>query len=198
MSTDNSLKEIRSVFEVNMNSARLFVQLADLKKLRGELRSLRPIAIIRDSLGPLRQIVKDICNKTYEVGLPQTVVFIVTCFEYSLKEGYRRLKDGDLTDKENRSFLKPDAIRLLYGKIVKKDVLHGDEKLVKRIKAVIQERHIIVHRAGILDKEAYLAFEEAGLNRGTVGSKLKLSPEVVSEDIDHLKTFVSTILDHVN
>ena len=186
------------MFEVNMNSAELFIQLADLKKLRGELRSLRPIAIIRDSVGPMRLIINDICNKIYEVGLPQTVVFIVACFEYCLKGGYRRLKGGDLTDKENKSFLKPDVIRLLYGKIVKKDVLDGDEKLVRRIKAIVQERHVIVHRAGILDKKAYLAFEEAGLNRGTVGSKLKLSPEVVSEDIDHLKTFVSTILDHVN
>lgn len=186
------------MFEVNMNSAELFIQLADLKKLRGELRSLRPIAIIRDSVGPMRLIINDICNKIYEVGLPQTVVFIVACFEYCLKGGYRRLKGGDLTDKENKSFLKPDVIRLLYGKIVKKDVLDGDEKLVRRIKAIVQEHHVIVHRAGILDKKAYLAFEEAGLNRGTVGSKLKLSPEVVSEDIDHLKTFVSTILDHVN
>lgn len=197
MSIDNSLKEPYSIFQTNMDSAKFFTQLADLKELRRILRGLRPIAIIRDTHGPIRQIVKDALDKAYEVGLPQIVVFVVTCFEYCLKESYRRLKDSDLTNEQEKSFLQPNVIRELYGKILKKDVLDGDDKLVKRVEVVIQERHVIVHRAGIIDEKAYSAFREAGLNRGVVGSKLELSPESVREDIEYVQTFLRKVFGHV-
>ena len=197
MPIQNSLKELYSAFEANMNSAKLFTQLADLKELRGILRSLRPMAIIRDSWGPARQTIKGTLDKVYEVGLPQTVVFVVTCFEYCLKEAYRRLKGSDLTNKQEKSFLQPDVVRLLYGKILKKDVLDGDEKLVRRVEAVIQERHVIVHCAGILDETACSTFEKAGLDRGVVNSELELSPEIVSEDIEYVKTFVKKVFDQI-
>ena len=193
----DSLRKLQSTFEENMDIAKRFISLAELKGLRETIRERRLITRIRDEFGPLRIRIKDISDKLYEVGLPQTEVFIVSCFEYCLKEAYRILKGSDLTREEEKSFLRPDEIRKLYGKMLKRDVLDGDEKLLKRAKAVIQTRHVIVHRGGIIDGKAHAAFKDAGLSRGMVDSRLQLTPEDVKQDIEYLETFVKKVFDHV-
>ena len=159
----NPLRKLQLTFEKNMDIAERFIQLADLKDIRETIRGYRLIPIIRDKVGPLRRRIKNISDKLYEVGLPQTEVFIVSCFEHCLKETYRILKGSDL-GKEERCFLRPKEIRRLYSGILKKDVLDGDEELLKRVKAVIETRHVIVHRGGIVDEKAYKVFRDAGLN----------------------------------
>lgn len=182
-----------SALQENLNTARTFVELAGLKEIREKIRGMRPLAIIRDTIFPLRRILKDTADKLYEVGLPQVLVFVVSCLEAYLKESYQMLKGELLTAEEERVFLRLERVRELFSEILKADVLEGDEELFRRAQVVIEKRHIIVHRAGIIDQKAYDVFREAGIYEGEVGSKLRLSADKVKQDIDVVEAFARKI-----
>jgi hypothetical protein len=191
----NGFEEAYNVFLQNISISGDFLALLEFKEIRGQIREVRPLAILRDELGPARKMLKEHLDMLYKVGLPQTVVFVVSCFEDFLKSEYRLLKGQHITEKEELSFLQPQKVRDLFGEILKVDLLNGDEVLLKKVSATIQKRHIIVHRAGTIDKKAYGVFMDAQFEEGKVGDKLILNVDKVKQEIEYLGKFSKMVMD---
>jgi hypothetical protein len=191
----NGFEEAYNVFLQNISISGDFLALLEFKEIRGQIREVRPLAILRDELGPARKMLKEHLDMLYKVGLPQTVVFVVSCFEDFLKSEYRFLKGQHITEKEELSFLQPQKVRDLFGEILKVDLLNGDEVLLKKVSATIQKRHIIVHRAGLIDKKAYGVFMDAQFEEGKVGDKLILNVDKVKQEIEYLGKFSKMVMD---
>jgi hypothetical protein len=184
-----------AVFVENMKVATSFLEIAIGKELRTEVRSLRPLAILRDEFGPFRRLIKDYTDNVYSVGLPQTVVFSVSCFEAFLEGLYETLRGESLVGEKDHGFPNLDRVRGKFGEICKADCLKGDDALQKRVKAVLEKRNIIVHRAGMIDRKAHDAFVAAGLLGLEEGAKLVLRVDDVKEDVEALKLYAATLVE---
>lgn len=192
-----TLKEIYDVFLKNMTLARDFLDLAELKEFRTKLREIRPLAILRDEYGPIRELIKSYSNNLYKVGLPQTIVFAVSCLETFLRKSYEILKGQPFSDDKRPNFLNLQKVREYYGELIKRDPLNRDEDLLIKVDAVIEKRNIIVHRAGIIDERAYKKFEKANICEGKVGDELKLDVDKVKQDISFLEKFAKVIYENI-
>jgi hypothetical protein len=184
-------EEAWKVFCKNMELAERFLSMAEAKELRMDMREVRPLARLRDKVGPLRKFLADL----YEVGLPLVLVFGVTCYEFCLKRMYEALKGDELTREEELAFLRPDEVRNLYGKYVRKDPLDGADQLAVDVRIAILKRNVIVHRAGEIDKTAEDEFRKVGVSQYKSGQRLELKSEEVKRDLNTLKSYVAKIYD---
>jgi len=65
--------------------------------------------------------------------------------------------------------------------------------LTYRANAVAMKRHILLHRGGVIDKDALKVFREAGIRDFKENQKLLLTVENVEHDIKILKEFADVI-----
>ena len=182
------LEEIWEEFKQEMGLVMDFLELVGLKELREEIRLFRPLAMIRDEVGPVRRAVKEFTDKLYNVSLPLLLVFSVSCLEKFLRRLWL-LKFGSIDKKMWRIFneLKDFAkeVRRRYGVEV------GESTFKAR--AVVAKRNIILHNNGIVDQKALEAFIEAGKQDSQLGQRLKLSVEEVRRDINTILEFAERV-----
>jgi len=188
-------------FEENILKAKEFIGLATLKEITKlvdniseELENRRILPIlprvgILPSFKEIRGVLKETTDKIYEVGLPQVLVYAVSCLEAFLKDLYVLQAQSNVEILER---FPEDAYRIRqeFSKIIKGDALNGDNTLAYNMQAVFQKRHVIVHKAGIIDEKSC---EKALWEKSLVGTKLKLTSTIVNEDIETINKFAHTI-----
>ena len=180
-------------FEENISKARELIRLASLKELMLEidaalmplkrarlLPEIRPFGIL-PSPEDIRMTIKDTTDKIYEVGLPQILVYAVSCLEAFLKDQYCMINPSD---KRVHIFLKAETIRKIYSAILRVDIFGGDEDLLNKLNSVFQKRHVIVHKAGVIDEKSC---KECGWDTKRLGMRLRLDSDSVNQDIDVLE-----------
>jgi len=205
----SGIREPFQEFKENIHKARELIRLAELKEItilidNKVLEPLKALGITRFPPPPLpplpgfpspeelHNLIRETTNKIYEVGLPQVLVFAVSCLEAYLKDQYRLLNPTD-PKRDKYNFLRAELVRKVYSAVLKRDVLKGNDPLERAIREIVIKRHVIVHRACIIDEKACLD----GLERKLVGTKLPLSSKVVGEDLDKIELFASLIYDSV-
>ena len=178
-------QEIWRTFEKNMRLAEKFVLIAKAREWRMLIRQYRPLATLRDQFGPLRKFLAE----AYRVGLPQVLVFAVTCYEACLKGIYEVLK-GEVV---KEAFLDPIKVKERYRKVLNEDPLAGADRLVVDTRAVILKRNVIVHRAGVIDEKAEEDFKKLGLPQYRAGQEIELNAEEVKRDLNVLRDYVTKV-----
>lgn len=175
--------------EVSFIEGRLLL-LAELKELREKIRSIRPIARLRDEFGPLRYKIKEFTDRLYEMSLSLSLVYTISCLEKFLRNTYLEL--GFNIEKKDRGiFSSPKEFLKRLSKRIGVDYQPDD--LAKRVEAIFQKRHIIVHRDGLIDKDAYGIFKQAKIDEGNIGDRLILDSKKLKDDVSYIKKFAERV-----
>lgn len=101
--------------------------------------------------------------------LEASIVMTVTAFETYMRDKYaekKQLNDGDKS--LLRSFMALKYVKERYEELGFRDLI--DETTEQELKKILQMRHIIVHRSGIIDKKAC---EAAGWDKDVIGNNIK-------------------------
>ncbi len=160
--------------------------LIELLKKVGLLPLLRPFGIL-PSPEDFRTLIKQTSDNIYQVGLPQVLAYCVSCLEAYLKDQYCMINPFD---NGQHNFQNVESIRETYGRVLKTDVFRGDESLASNLNSAFQRRHVIVHKARVIDEDAC---ERAGWRLELVGTELQLDSTSVSSDIDVIEKFATGI-----
>jgi len=182
----NALKN----FKINIEKARRLKELVDLKdSLRDKVSFLvgllppdppqlpgLPSGPKSYYFGTLKPSLDDYVKLTDEVCYEQSLVFAVTSMEAYLQDKYSELNPGDNTP---YNFQRADKIKEAFEK-VGVNVFSNDNKR-KDIGFILQLRHVIVHRAGIIDNE---------LNQKC--TKFNLWGNTFTHDLNHYKVGTKT------
>jgi len=135
----------------------------------------------------LAPFIESQVKKLYELGLPQTLVFIVSCLEAYLKDNYSLITSNEV----KKSLLNIKNIQRTYGRLIKGDILGGDEELRKDLEEIFQKRHVIVHNGGIIDKKAREKVEK--WDDSMIGQQVTLNSHVVEEHLARIEEFVALV-----
>lgn len=199
------------VFKGNMEKARICIGLGYAKEVKTALDVLgfgksimefmrnrpRVVPFIDDGVNFItdyweKQLVpfmESQVKKLYELGLPQTLVFIVSCLEAYLKDNYLLITGNEV----KKSLLNTKNIRRTYGCLVKGDILGGDEELRKDLEEIFQKRHVIIHNGGIIDEQACDKVEK--WDESMIDQQVTLNSRVVEEHLARIEEFV-TLVNH--
>jgi hypothetical protein len=102
-------------------------------------------------------------------GLEASIVMAVTAFETYLRDKYVEKKQLSDDDKSKLgSFMYLGNVKKRYEELGLKNLI--GETTEQKLKTVLQMRHVIVHKAGIIDGKAC---KTAGWNRGAIGNNIK-------------------------
>ena len=151
----------RDVTKQNLDIARNLLLIFELKEKLDEIPR-----IFGGPLSEIRDFLSDRADKIKVATLPLTLVFIASCLENylrSIKPGVKYFKD---------------LIKHYRRKL-------GD-KLTKDAHEIRIKRNVILHHAGVVDKNAEKEFEEIGLTMYSEGSKLALNK-------DQIRGYISAI-----
>lgn len=187
------------VFRSNIEKARELIRLAQLKEVMlgidrlvesfpalKMIGNLRP-GIFLPSPEEIRRPIKHTTDRIYEVGLPQTLVFAVSCLETFFKDQYKMLSKKE---EEGRWFQNIEKVRNNFGKYVSGDILDGKDDLFKETNEIFERRHVIVHKAGFIDKDYC---EKTQRPPALIGSRLQLTADVLMKHIDVLEEVAETV-----
>ena len=104
-------------------------------------------------------------------GLAASIVMAVTAFETYLRDKYVEKKQLSDDDKSKLgSFMYLENVKKRYEELGLKNLI--GETTEQELNEVLQTRHIIVHRAGIIDEKAC---DAAGWGKGAIGNNIKMS-----------------------
>ena len=171
-------------FKKNISDSKLTLKLLRLDELWGDIQSIRPRPQI--GLMPIRRKLKERSERIYELVLPQIIVFGISSLDAFLKEKYKQ-KIGREYKEGKGAFQKADTIRKEFGKCIKGDIFAGDENLKGDLQKVFNKRHVIAHRAGVIDSEYC---EKNGLKEELwMGMKLPLKSKDVENDLATIEKF---------
>ena len=193
------------IFNNNIERATKFLQLAELKELRERL-SLPIIKQIR----LIRQVIEKRTSEMYEVGLPQVLVYSVSCLEAYLKDYYYfTLKKIGIEYQETRFWW--NDILQKYEDLVE-DIFEGNKELLFDVEEIREKRHVVIHNSGIVDSEAIKRIIKNVNNKKKYSSlqkqitqhkirewesmeneKLSLESKIIENDIKTIKRFVELI-----
>jgi hypothetical protein len=126
----------------------------------------------------IEPIIQEKVMELYELALPQILVFMVSCLEAYLKDNYSLCSRHSV-----KNLLNVETIRKSYGRLIHGDIFNGDEELGSDLQEILQTRHVIVHRNGIIDEEACEKVER--WNKSMVNKEIKLNTSIVE---GYLKT----------
>ena len=164
-----------------MDDVKQTLKLLRLDEIWEDIQSMRLLSRFRPM--PIRKMLKERSKKIYELVLPQMIVFGGASLDAFLK-----LKFEQATGHEyGGNFQRTDKIKEGFEKYVEGgDIFGGDEKLKKDLQKVFNKRHVIAHRAGVID-DTYrkkCTLDEAWINR-----KLPLDAETVENDLTTIEKF---------
>lgn len=178
-------------FKKNMDDARQTLRLLRLDEVWEDIQSMRPLSRFRPM--PIRKLLKERSEKVYELVLPQIIVFGVASLDAFLKMKYEQLsrfkqiaEDEGKRRNEKTIFQETGRIRNKFGELVKKDIFRGDEKLKEDLQKVFGKRHVIAHRAGVIDDDYC---EKHKLDKSWINRKLPLDVETVENDLTTIEKF---------
>ncbi len=176
-------------FEKQLQLAYSLLNVAEIKEMRDYIRSFRPLAILRDEIGPIRRIIKEYSDRIYEISLPLLIVYAVSCLELFLRDAWEE-HIGTIEKKYRGIFSNPKEfnkrISQRIGKAIRYDIVVQDN-------VIAQIRHTIIHRGGIVDNEALSAFREAGIEGITEGEKLVFKADDVKKHLDTLLQYANEV-----
>jgi len=175
-------------FMEELKLARKLLTSLKVREIRIELRSIRPIALLRDEFGPIRRYFKEFVDNVSKVALPLILVFCVSSLEKFLRSIWE-LRFGSYPKKFRKIFSNPKC----FAKHVRKKFGVEIGPLTYRANAVAMKRHILLHRGGVIDKDALKVFREAGIRDLKENQKLLLTVENVEDDIKILEEFADAI-----
>ncbi|MEM2010141.1 MAG: hypothetical protein QXW60_00010 [Nitrososphaerota archaeon] len=158
---------------------------ARLKEIRDYVRSFRPLAILGDEIRPIRRIVKEYSDQIYGVGLPLIIVYAASCLELFLRDIWEEYI-GPIDKKYRSIFSNPKEFNKKIGQKIKDDV-------VVQANMVAQIRHTIIHRGGIVDKDALCAFRKAGVEEIIEGMKLEFTADKVEKYLNILLQYANEV-----
>lgn len=182
------------VDDTRLRLRQTFPVLNNMPILTGTVDSI--IEIFRSTVRPIVDKHLDINAQTFQ---QQAIVIAVTSLESYLRDRYIIEKNKEKSDDEiereivdwKAPFQRPDKIEEWYGELGIYDVLGvtGKKEEIVRIMLI---RHIIVHRAGIINTQLCDKF---GLSkRDWVGKNIQdyfeKNPNLVHQQIEHIKEFV--------
>lgn len=191
-------------FKKNMEKARTVLMLTRAKEFKAVLEKvgfgeqIRQIIRSRPRLIPLfknvadsmvesfeaqiEPIIQEKVMELYELALPQILVFMISCLEAYLKDNYS-LHSGHNV----KSLLNVRTISETYGRLIHGDIFNGDEELRKDLQEVLQTRHVIVHKGGIIDEEACEKAER--WDQSMVNKEIKLNSSIVEGYLEIVEKF---------
>jgi membrane-associated protease RseP (regulator of RpoE activity) len=175
-------------FEKEIGLAVEFLELAELKEIRGEARRLRLLPMIRDEAGPIRKAIKEFADTLYSMSLPLLLVFCVSCLEKFLRRLWL-LKFGSIDREMWRIFSDPKDL----AKEIKRRYGIEIGEATFKARSVVAKRHIILHNNGVVDEKALEAFMEAGERDLKLNQKLRPSANEVRRDIEKLLEFARKV-----
>jgi len=160
--------DIRQVVKDNLDIARRVLFIFELKKRLDELPRILPrLSVIRDHLSQRADEIKN-------ASLPLVLVFTASCLEHYLREK---------TPTEEKEKLRKNNKLNFYNLIEHFRPKMGD-KLTNDAHEIRIKRNVILHKAGIIDKQASEELKEIGLTGYSVGAKLTLTQDEVRRHID--------------
>lgn len=102
-------------------------------------------------------------------GLEASIVMAITAFETYLRDKYAEKKQLSDDDKSKLgSFMYLKNVKKRYEELGLKNLI--GETTEQKLNMVLQMRHVIVHKAGIIDGQAC---KIAGWDRGAIGNNIK-------------------------
>lgn len=173
-----------------LNLARDVLSVADVKELRDSIRSFRPLAILRDELGPFRSRFKEFIDEVYEYALPLVIVFCAASMEQFLRDVWEE-RYGQINKNKRKIFSNPKKFGIELRNKLKKRKDFGTLKA----NAVAMKRHVILHKDGVIDKDAKEVFMEAKIQEVHIddNGKLKLTVDNVKRDIEIVEEFAKEV-----
>jgi len=191
-------------FEKNMEKARTVLMLTRAKEFKTVLEKIefgerirqiirnRPRLIplfesVTDSIvesfeAQIEPIIQEKVMELYELALPQILVFLISCLEAYLKDNYS-LHSGHSV----KNLLNVGTISKSYGRLIHGDIFNGDEGLRRDLQEILQTRHVIVHKGGIIDEEACEKTER--WNESMVNKEIKLNSGIVEDYLKIVEKF---------
>ncbi|MBC7091961.1 MAG: hypothetical protein H5T50_08680 [Nitrososphaeria archaeon] len=190
MSISEEIEACFKEFEEELEFARNLLLVLKMRSLRTEIRSVRPLAALRDEFGPIRSYAKEFIDQVSEAALPLILIYCVSSLEVFLRSLWE-LKMGDITRDLRRIF----SDLKCFSKKIKHKYNVEIGRLVFQANAVAQKRHILIHNKGVIDNDSLSKFREAGITEFSEGQKLLLTVEDVEKDIKVLEEFATTVKD---
>lgn len=138
------------------------------------MKSIPHLSEVIESASPITGRIESGFNECIDrlqrSGLEASIVMAVTAFETYLRDKYAEKKQLSDDDKSKlRSFMHLENVKKRYEELGLKNLI-DDETTEQKLKAVLQMRHVIVHKAGIIDGKAC---KMAGWDMGAIGNNIK-------------------------
>ncbi len=163
------------VFNKNIKKATDFLLLAELK----ELRERFSIPVI-EQYRPIRQMIKKWTAEICKVGLPQVLVYSVSCLDACIKNHYFNL-NGDKEKYYRSSFQNPNFVQDRFNELTESEMnifVNNEElELKKNWKKIVEKRNEIVHEG----KVPSLDFETIGGYIDTIKNSVQLMQQKTSQ-----------------
>ena len=188
------------IFEYNFSKAKNLLELTKIHEIKNKIDEFiekrpRPLGLepplfglfdsIREYLKtPLDNYMNIVSKTCYE----QSVVAGVTALETYLRDKFCEEKGID--EYVGRSFQNVNFIEEKFREI---DIeIFESEEVKRRLNHVLQIRHVIVHKAGIIDEKAC---NNAGWDNKLVGKHISrfLNYDIVKEILDFIERFVKDL-----
>jgi hypothetical protein len=112
-------------------------------------------------------------------------------FHKEIEEGLSRRKLEDYREDALRAQgeivaenvkLEPNAMRSIFRKLVERDDLFSDAETERRYVRILESRHLVIHRAGLVDPK----FRRITKHKGPIDQPLEISGRYVSQSINLL------------
>lgn len=179
------------LFTKELDLVRNLLSIIRLKEDRESVRSIRPLASLRDEIGPLRSRIKDFTDRVYDAVLPLMLAYSVACLEQFLRTAWED-RFGEPKKSMRHLFSQPKPLALkLRNNLGQKEVVSTAFKA----NAVAMKRHVLLHRNGVVDKDALAVFMEAGIKDVREGDRLSLSVQDVEDAVDTVQRFAHEVRD---
>ncbi len=195
--------DVLDAFEYNIQKAKDLADAVDMiergkgtgewlyQSAEGLAKSL-PLSEVIESIAPFTGRIESGLNECIDrverSGLEASIVMTVTAFETYLRDKYVEKKQPSEDDKSKlRSFMNLEYVKERYEEVDIKDLI--DKTTEQKLKKILQMRHVIVHKAGIIDEKAC---KMAGWDKSAIGNNIKkfLNYDTTTNAISVIEDFV--------